>query len=311
MSLITINGQQIDDIVAVSKGMIDAEDLRNGGELKPQAASRLISMLFQDTFLTKITTERMTRLTKDVDVLDIMRRQLVRVPQGTDPDAGQFGDAAEFGCKLTALDVQLFPTLTLDFLRENKDNPNLLKEIETGFNTRLTTDLVDLGFNGIADDAAGADRAAKFIRLNKGWLQIMRDAANTPKIDIDPATDGWIASLRTIMDASDTRFRSSSVFLMNEADADEYARELNAPITGSAMNADSPVRRFEGKPIEAHPDMPRGSVAFTPLKNLVYGVSTDVRRDRSYHSRKRVLEYTFDMAVDYEVAVKQAAVLGE
>ena len=90
-----------------------------------------------------------------------------------------------------------------------------------------------------------------------------------------------------------------------------YARELNAPITGTAMNADSPLRRFEGKAIEAHPDMPRGSVAFTPLKNLVYGISTDMRRDRSYHSRKRVLEYTFDIANDYEVAVKQAAVLGE
>lgn len=311
MSLIKINGQTMDDLVAVSKGLIDAQDLRNGGELKPEAASRLISMVFADTFLSKITTERMTRLTKDVDVLDIMRRQLVRVPQGTDPDVADFADAAEFGCKLTALDVQMFPTLTLDFLRENKDNPRLLQEVETGFNSRLTTDIVDLGFNGVADDAVGVDRAAKFIRLNKGWLQIMRDAANTPKVVIDPATDGWIASLRAVMDASDDRFRAQSVFLMNEADADAYARELNAPITGTAMNADSPLRRFEGKAIEAHPDMPRGSVAFTPLKNLVYGISTDIRRDRAYHSRKRVLEYTFDIANDYEVAVKQAAVLGE
>lgn len=311
MSFVTINGQQMIDLVAVSKGLIDATDLRTGGELKPQAASRLISMLFQDTFLTKITTERMTRLTKDVDVVDIMRRQLVRVPQGTEPTVTEFADAAEYGCKLTALDVQMFPVVTLDFLRENKDNQNLVSEIESGFQTRLTTDLVDLGFNGVADDGTGADRAAKFIRLNKGWLQIMRDAANTPKITIDPAVDGWIASLRAVMDAADTRFRSQSVFLMNEADADNYARELNAPITGKAMNADSPLRRFEGKPIEAHPDMPSGSVAFTPLKNLVYGVNTDIRRTRSYHAAKRVLEYTFDMAVDYEVAVKQAAVLGE
>ncbi len=142
-------------------------------------------------------------------------------------------------------------------------------------------------------------------------LQILVEAAKAVKVTIDPATDGWIAALRAIKDASDVRFRSNSVFLMNLADADAYSREINAPVTGTAVNLDSPARRFEGHGIEAHPDMPAGRVIFTPLKNLVFGVHADIRRDRAYHSRKRVLEYTFDMAVDYEVAVKQAAVLGK
>lgn len=315
MSIITIKsgdhaGRRMHDLVALAKALIGPADLANGGQMTAQAASRLISMVFKDDFLSKVTTETMSRLTKDVDVIDIMRRQLVRVAQGTDPDDGDTGDAAEFGCKLTALDVQLFPTLTLDFLRDNKDNPNLMSTVEDGFNTRLQTDLVDLAFNGVADDATGANRAAKFIRLNKGWVQILIEAANAPKVTIDPATDGWIAALREVHDASDVRFRRNSVFIMNEADADAYAREVNAPVTGTAVNLDSPARRFEGKTIESQPDMPAGRVIFTPLKNLVFGVHTDIRRDRAYHSRKRVLEYTFDMAVDYEVAVKQAAVLG-
>lgn len=312
MSIITLkSGQKLHDLVALAKALIGPQDLANGGEMSSQAASRLISMVFKDDFLSKVTTETMSRLTKDVDVIDIMRRQLVRVPQGNDPDDGDTVDAAEFGCKLTALDVQLFPTLKLDFLRDNKDNPNLMQMVEDGFNTRLQADLVDLAFNGVADDGVGANRAAKFIRLNKGWVQILTEAATAPKVDIDPATDGWIASLRTVHDASDVRFRRNSVFLMNEADADAYSREVNAPVTGSAVNLDSPARRFEGKTIESHPDMPAGKVIFTPLKNLVFGVHADIRRDRAYHSRKRVLEYTFDMAVDYEVAVKQAAVLGQ
>lgn len=316
MSLITLTqgefaGQRMDDIVALAKSLIGPADLANGGELRPQAASRLISMIFEDDFLKKVTTESMSRLTKDVDVIDIMRRQLVRVAQGNDPEVGDTVDPAEFGCKLTALDVQLFPTLKLDFLRENKDNPNLTQTVEKGFNTRLTADLVDLAFNGVADNGAGANRAAKFIRLNKGWVQILIYAANAPKVVIDPATDGWIATLRAVKDASDMRFRRNSVMLMNEADADAYSREVNAPVTGTAVNLDSPARRFEGHTIESHPDMPAGRVIFTPLKNLVFGVHADIRRDRSYHSRKRVLEYTFDMAVDYEVAVKQAAVLGQ
>ena len=304
------NARQMHDLVALAKSLIGPNDLANGGQMTAQAASKLITMLFEDKFLAKITTESMSRLTKDVDVMDIMRRQLVRVAQGNDPDVGDTVDAAEHGCKLTALDVQLFPTLKLDFLRDNKDNPNLMAAVESGFNTRLQNDLVDLGFNGVADDGAGANREAKFIRLNKGWVQILTESAKAPKVDIDPAIDGWKASLKAIYEASDARFRSQSVFVMNEADADAYAGELNLPVTGSAMDADSPLRRYWGKQIEPHPDMPQGKVMFTPLKNLVFGVHADIRRDRAYHSRKRVLEYTFDMAVDYEVAVKQAAVLG-
>ncbi len=305
------SGQRMHEIVALAKGLIGPADLANGGTMTAQAASRLISMLFADDFLKKITTESMDKLKKDVDVIDILRRQLVRVPQGSEPSDAETANAAEHGCQLTALDVQLFPTLTLDFLRQNKDNPNLLALVEDGFNTRLQNDLVDLAFNGVADDGGGADRAAKFIRLNKGWVQILLDSAKAPKVVIDPAVETWKATLAKVYEASDARFRRDGVFLMNEKDADAYAEELNKGVTAAALSADSPFRRFWGKQIEAHPDMPQGRVIFTPLKNLVFGVHTDIRRDRAYHSRKRVIEYTFDMSVDYEVAVKQAAVLGK
>lgn len=304
------SGQRMHDFIALAKGLIEPEDLRNGGGLKAQEAAKLITMLFADDFLKKVSTIRMSRLTRDVDVMEIARRQLVRVAQGQEPADADLAEASAEGCKLTALDAQLFASLTLDFLRDNKDNPNLQKEVEAGFNTRLLNDIVDLAFNGVADDAAGADNAAKFIRLNKGWVQIMKDAAKTPKVDIDPGTDTWVASLKTIVDASDTRVRAMSSFIMNEADADAYGREINAPVTGHETHSEQPARRFEGKTIETHPLCPQGTVMFTPMKNLVYGLHTDIRRDRAYHSRRRALEYTFDMAFDYEVAVKQFAVLG-
>ncbi len=150
---------------------------------------------------------------------------------GQEPDNDDLAGADGHGCKLVALDAQLFASLTLDFLRENKDNPNLQREVETGFNTRLGNDIVDLGFNGVADDAAGKDRAARFVRLNKGWLQILREAKAAPKVDIDPSSDGWIAALKAVMEASDERVRATSSFLMNEADADAYGEEINAHVT--------------------------------------------------------------------------------
>lgn len=304
-------GQKMHDFVALAKGLIGPRDLANGGELRSEEANKLISMIFKDPFLDKVTTIRMSRLTRDVDVMDILSRQLVRVPQGDEPLAADLTGAGEFGCKLTALDAQLFAMLKLDFLRENASNPNLQKEVEAGFDTRLTNDIVDLGFNGVADDGEGADRVAKFIRLNKGWVQVMREAANTPKVNIDPATDGWIGSLKAILEASDERVRETSSFIMNTADADEYAEQINAQVTGAEVQSGAPARRYKGRPIEAHPLMPRGSVMFTPMKNLVYGLHTTIQRNRSYLDLRRALAYVFDMAFDYEVAVKQFAVLGE
>lgn len=312
MTLITLqNGTQIDDVVALAKALIGPNDLANGGQLSPQRAAKLIMMIFKDTFLTKINTVRMDRLERNVDAIDVASRQLVRVPQGTEPEAGQTANASEHGAVLRALAVQLFPSLTLDFLRANKDNSNLLKELETAFVTRLQNDLVDLGFNGINDTGAGATQEEKFLNLNKGWVQIAREDDDAPKLAIDPATDTWQATLGEVMDKGDTRWRETSAFVMNLADADAYARELGGHVTGTPLTAESPLRRYQGRPIEAHPRMPQGHVMFTPLKNLVHGVHTDIHQDREYHKRRRVLEYTFDMAVDYEIAVKEACVLAQ
>ncbi len=302
---------RIDDTVALAKSLIGPTDLANGGTLTPQQAQKLISMLWKDGFLSKITTVRMSKLTRLVDVMDILRRQLVRVAQGTEPDADALTSAEEGGCKLTALDAQLFATLTLDFLRENKDNPALQQEIEKGFNTVLGNDIVDLGFNGIADDGAGADREEKFLHLNKGWLQIARESSKCPKVTIDAPTDGWIATLKAIKEKQDHRALSNSVFVMNLADADEYGEEINAPVTGHEVQSGSPARRFRGHMIEAHPNFPQGKVMFTPLKNLIHGLHTTIERNRAYHNRRRALEYTFDMSFDFEIAVKPFAVLGE
>lgn len=304
-------GTKMLDVVALAKGLISAEDLRQGGDLQPQMASKIISMIYADPFLSTITTERMSRLTKTVDVMDIMRRQMVRVAEGTEPSADDLADAVEHGCKLTALDAQLFATLKLSFLREHQDNPQLTQLIEQGFNTRLTNDLIDLAWNGVADDGAGATREAKFIRLNKGWCQVLREASKAPKVDIDPATDGWVTSLQQVKAAAHRNGKRGSVFYMNTQDADEYSREVNRPVTGQATNVNAPWRTFEGQDIVAHEDIPMGTVTYTPPKNLVMGMSTMMRRDRAYHNRRRALEYTFDMAFDFEVAVKQFAVFGE
>jgi hypothetical protein len=279
--------------IAVAKGRIGPEALNITGELTPEQANQIISLVVASTFLSKVNTVRMMRLTRHVNAMDVASRQLKRIAQGSEPAEGDLTKLLGAGAELMALPVQLFADVTLDFIR----------------------DILDLAFNGEKDDNSDG-----FLTLNKGWVQLAKEGREAgendddPKrvrgTDIDPATDGWKETLAAVMNAGDERFRRNSVFTMNLADADDYARELGAHVTGTPLTAESPLRRFEGYAIEAEPEMPRGHVFFTPLKNLAFGLHSNIRRDRAYHARKRALEYTFDTACDFEIVVGRAMSVG-
>jgi len=299
-------------LVLLAKNLIQPQDVRVGGELRPEAANRVISMVQKDPFLSKITVERMRRLKKDVQVFDIMPRQLRRIPQGQEPQDTPNPDNVtpnvnEYGCTLHALDMQLFPTLSLDFLRDNADNPNLLSEINGSFNTTFQNDLTDLAVNG-TEEAAAVLTQTDFTKLNKGWRQIALDSSQAKKTTIAPMTDGWIDTLAKVRKESDYRFRNNCVFVMNPDDADAYSIEIGKHVTGAAVIANQNGQGFLNQKIEACQFMPPGHLLYTPLRNLIMGLHTLIRRDSAWHVRRRELEFTYDMAADFEIYIKQAVV---
>lgn len=294
------------DLVKIAKGMINPGDLAPGGQLRPEAAERMISLIASTGFMKNVTTRRMKKLSADVSVLGIAARSLVRVAEGQTPTDAQRLGATQHGTTLTALPVQLFPQMSLSTLRDNADNPNLVAEVEQALSNRMEAELEDLAFNGVADDNSGG-----FTTLNKGWVQIASEASATPKVDIDPtAAGGWRAALKAVFDACPDVYRPQAAFVMNEGDADAYAYELGQHVTGSALVADSPLRRFLGRPILTSPYCPAGKVLFTPPQNLVFGITTEIWQKRRWDDDARALRWVFDFAVDYEIAVKQACVYG-
>ncbi|WP_170210756.1 phage major capsid protein [Tepidiphilus succinatimandens] len=294
------------ELVKLAKGVIQPGDLTPGGTLRPEASERLISLVFDDPFLTKITTRRMGKLSADVMAFDVASRQLVRVPEGTEPSAAQIANGSGVGCTLRALPVQLFPTLSLSFLRDNANNPQLVSDVEASFARKFALEYLDLGFNGTNDD-----NSAGFLTLNKGWVQIASEAtSDTVKVNIDPGANGWRASLKQLLDALPAQYRAQAAFIMNTGDADTYAMELGTHVTGSALVAESPLRRFLGVPIIDNPYMPAGKVLLTPPTNLVFGLHTEMVQTRRFNERARAVEWTFDTACDYEIVVKQACVYG-
>jgi hypothetical protein len=295
------------DLIKIAKGLVQPGDLNPGGTLRPEASERLISLVFADDFLKNVTTRRMNKLSADVQVWGVETRKLVRVPEGQTPSAAQIVGGTQYGCTLTALPVQLFPTLSLSFLRDNANNPQLVSDVEASFATQFANEYLDLGFNGTAED-----NSAGWATLNKGWVQIASEAAACPKVNIDPTAAGknWRTEMKAMLDALPERFRPQAAFIMNTADADAYAFELAGFVTGVPLAADSPLRRFMGIPIIPSPYMPAGKVLLTPPQNLVFGLSTEMVATRRFNERARAIEWTFDTACDYEIAVKQACVYG-
>ena len=292
--------------IALAKGLIQPGDLRVGGVLQPQAASALINMVFADAFLSRVSTEYMVRLKKDVLPLDIAPRQLKRVAQGSEPQPGDKAKVDEHGAVLTALDAQLFADISLDTLRDNQDNPQVLALINTMIANRISADMVDLGFNGVEDTYAGGD----FINLNKGWVQIATDSAATHKETFDIVTEAdWIDALAKIRKAQDDDYKPTSVIIMNSSDADEYRLAIGKHVTGAAVLADREEFGFLAQPVVPSQYMPSGTVMYTPIKNLVVGMHTRIERSAEYHARRRALEITVDTAFDFEIQVKRALVI--
>lgn len=301
------NNIQVAKLVAYSKGLIGPADIAVGGRLTPQQANGLIKLVFGNDFLKEITTTKMTRLKYEGQVLEVPRRSLRRVPQGTEPTDEQKSDVNEFGYTLEAESAQLFVDLTNDFLLNNQDNPQLSSELEGMFATRIQGELVDLAWNGTGNAADG-----DFLKLNKGFIQIAKDSVaaggdGAAKYrDIDPDLS-WYDNLEALWKLVPDEIKAAAVIYMSSTDADSYAFQRGRdPVRGD----DQATRQIIGKAIRPVVGVPGGTVVITPPKNLIFGLCQDVSRSRAYHNRKRCVEMTFDMSVDFEIAAKQFVVFG-
>lgn len=294
----------IPDILAMAKSQIGPGQLNPGGALRPQASEKMISLVFDDDFLKKVTTRRMKRLTADGNVFDIPSRSMRHVPQGTEPTAADKTNTNEFGYELSAKETELYVDITLDFLRDNADNTNIVTELEAAFAMKLRGELVDLAFNG---DEADAD---PFIKLNDGWVKIAQDAANLPKVQIDPATDGWVDTFAAVLEQLPSHFRGGAAFIVNTADRDRYALEIGKHVSGTNFIETGKAGSLIQYPLVTSHFVPEGHVMLTNPKNLVFGLNTQMDRFKEFDARKRVWEYTWTVHSDFEIAAKQACVLG-
>lgn len=292
-------------------GEFSPELVNVGGTLRPQETDKFIDLVVKSSpILSRVTVDRSQKLTKDVNVWELLRGVLQRVPQGTEPtEYTKFGNV---GKKLEMKDAQLFARIPFDFLRDNQHRPGLENMVSGRLATRYGEDVVLLAFTGTADDFAGK----AFEKLNKGWPQLLKDASGSHKVDVSdhtggaPAAVNWEGLFSAMVEQLPDIYKGDkTVFLMSRADAELYQRQIGQMLGGLGHLLAKQNLTYLGYEIVPLNEMPRGHVIFTPLPNLVYGVNTSMERYREVSGEKRCINYTFDSAFDFQVAVDDAAVI--
>lgn len=295
----------------LKSGEITAESQRVGGVLRPQQASRIIDLMVEtDDFLGKVTVERSSRLQKDVDVYEIAQEVLVRVPEGEEP--ADFAQITNEGCTLNMLPAQLFGRVLFSSLRDNQDNPQFESQLLKKWSARFAENVVRLGFVGTSDTYA----SRKFTELNKGWVQLLKDAGGkTHTVDaaayVQSGATDWPEYLGAVIEALPDRYKSAKCkIVMNISDHEALIRQIGRRDGMGAVLLEGKLKEMLGYDIERVGAMPRGTVIFTPLENLIYGACTQIERYRELNGKGRCIDYTFDMPFDYQVAIPDAAAIG-
>ncbi|WP_281680159.1 phage major capsid protein [Synergistes jonesii] len=301
--------------IAKADGALTPEMVNVGGTLRAEQSNKWINLIVSKSpILSLVTVDKSSKLKKDVNVCEFITGVLQRVPQGTEPSKST--SFANVGKELDMKAAQLYSYITFDYLRDNKDKPGLENEAASYLAEVYSRDITKLAFVGENDDYLDGDPTkGKFERLNKGWPQLIKEASGSHKVNISDYVAGgavsWTAFLSAMIAEMPAIYKSDKCrLLMNSSDYEDYCYQVGNLNGAVGILISGQVKEFLGYKIEVVPDMPRQTVIFTPLANLVYGVNTIVERYRELKGTKRVIDYTYDSAFDFQVAVDDAAVIG-
>lgn len=293
---------------------VTPESASVGGALRPEAANSFIdAVVDQSGLLKRVTVHRMNRLTSDVSVIDIAARVLKRVAEGSEPAAGDHPGVSNLGKTLLALPMQLFQSVPFSTLSDNANVPGYEEQLAAMFAKKFGNEIEDLALNGTDDDYTGS----AFLELNKGWIALAKaaagsDNASTRAVDVGTlgTTSTYAAALTAVIAAQDARFDPTSALVISPADYRGIVQAVGGTTGGIQYLVQGNVPSFLGKEIVVSPFVPTGTVLYTPLSNLVWGICRDIERYREVRGTKRCVDYTFNIACDFAIAINRACVVG-
>jgi len=287
------------DLVKFAKSAISPADLAVSGDISASRASQFIDLIEKEnSFLSKTTVIPMESLKSEYDVWDMANGVLVRVAEGSEPTATQKKNIENNGRVLDAKPMQLFADVLRATIINNQNRPNLTSWLDQKFATKFGNELVYLGFTGENDTYSPAN----FKNLNKGWITLAKEVSGVNKSTY-AADDAMVKRLEALVDNADDNMGDDAKILIHRKDFLKYCIEIGTSTNTASLITQAAAEGFGGYGFEITNNMPSGSYMLTPTKNLVTGIAQKIYRSREWHSRKRAIEYTFDIYADYDIAV--------
>jgi hypothetical protein len=244
----------------------------------------------------------MRKLSKHVSALDIANRVLVSIAEGTEPEDTDKSGVTQSGNTLVCKNAQMFQTVTFGTIDDNQDNPNFEGDLATMFAKKFQQELEDLSINGTADTGG------TFLNINKGFVQLAIDA--TSVYDTTSHNGDVLAILGALYGEQETRWLKTSSYIMSPKNYKDFLDAIGQLDTGLAYLITGAVPTYMGRPIIVHDFMPDDHYFFSPVKNFVYGINTDIKRFREVKGTKRCIDYTFDIPCDFQFVTNGAVILG-
>ncbi|HDX8149214.1 TPA: phage capsid protein, partial [Campylobacter fetus subsp. venerealis] len=200
--------------------------------------------------------------------------------------------------------VQLFAKITQDTLEDNAENPNFENETFDSFATAFSNDLQNLGMIGSKDDYA----ESKFENLNKGWFALAKENAKTTKITY-AENSTMLSRLTSLVENANDDVLNGSAIIISKKDLIAYNKEIGNKSGGLSILLNQGANNILGVPLIAANFVKSGEYMLTPLKNLVFSIGLDIRRQRWYDNEESSLKYKFEVFCDYQIGVPEWVVL--
>lgn len=273
-------------------------DVTLSGSLTPaQSRTFIQAIIDRQSILKDVTVDITSKLTKERSTYDIGKGVLNRHVSGTAVPDTAMKKLGKIGCTLDmSKGVSLNARILDDTLKDNKDNPNFEKEQFDGFAIAFMNDLDYLGIAGTADNAA-AD--APFLELAKGWVQVASESANTNK----PTSSAATVSARLeylVKNLHEDVKGGKAVIYISAVDYDAYQLEVAASYPNSGALVNGGINSFMGYKLKPNENMVSGQFLATIPKNMVFGISSQIDRNRWYDNETSSLRYKFVVHPDYE-----------
>ena len=295
------------DFEEILKANTTPVDATLSGTLTPQQGRTFIKAIVdRQSILKDVTVDISSKLTKERSTHDVGKGVLNRHVSGkTVPDTAM-KKLGKVGCTLDmSKGVSLNARILQDTLNDNKDNPDFEKEQFEGFAITFMNDLDFLGIAG-TDDNPSSD--ASFAELAKGWVQVATESDAATKVTTSAKT---ITERLTVVVQNlheDVKGGKASIYL-SASDYDAYQLEVAGSYPNSGALVNGGITTFMGYKLKPNSNIANGKYMGTISKNMVFGISNQIERNRWYDNETSSLRYKFVVYPDYEFDIHKYVTL--